>query len=292
MGFKSVTISVLILAFSSNAYSTGKGSNPNGKPFIELAGQIVEVEGEISSLQDQVDSLVGRVDSLESKVMANEGAIASLQNQNITLQATVDAYGSTTDSLQSQLTALEAENDNLLAQIEAGDANLQTQVDENNSLIISLQMSLSDISDLQAQIDNNANLISMMSSEIQQIQQGLALKQTIISGNCPDGFAVQAINTDGTVVCTSAGGEGSVTNLTSVFVVGQYDVAPNATHTTQDFCPTGYLASGAGLWWAFNVDIIGFYAVTGSGGVSYGFYRVRNHTNYITTYITATTCIK
>ena len=291
MGIKSVTLSVLILAFSSNVYSVGKGSNPNGKPFIELAGQIVEVEGEISSLQDQVDSLVGRVDSLESRVTANEDTIASLQNQNITLQATIDAYGTTTDSLQSQLTALEIENVSLLAQIEAGDTNLQNQVDENNNLITSLQMSLSDISGLQSQIDNNANLISMMTNEIQQIQQGLALKQTIISGNCPDGFAVQAVNDDGSVVCTSTGGTGSATNLTSVFVVGQYDVAPNATHTTQDFCPTDYFASGAGLWWTYNVDINGFYAVT-NNGIGYGFYRVKNNTNYTTTYITATTCIK
>lgn len=276
------------LVLAANTFAAGKGSNPNGKPFIEIAGQIVEVEGEVSSLQDQVDSLVGRVDSLEARVTADETAITSLQDQNVVLQATIDAYADTTDALQLQINDIESTNVLLQGQIDAGDTLLQTQVDENQALITSLQMAINEVGDLQAQIDNNASLISILESEVDQINEGLALKQTIISGNCPNDFAVQAINTDGSVVCTANTDAGGVIpGLKSVWVVMYYDVEKQATHTTQDFCPTGYIASGAGLWWTWNFDIHGFQAVS-----NYGFYRVRNKTNYPSTYVTITTCLK
>ena len=82
---------MLIPALVFAGSTTNKGANPNGKPFIELGGQIIEVEGEVSSLQDQVDSLVGEVDSLEGRVTANEAAISSLQATSAGLQVQIDA---------------------------------------------------------------------------------------------------------------------------------------------------------------------------------------------------------
>lgn len=52
-----IMLIVISAASASTAWAastTNKGANPNGKPFVEIQGQIVEVEGEISTLQDHV----------------------------------------------------------------------------------------------------------------------------------------------------------------------------------------------------------------------------------------------
>ena len=63
-----VTTVFLMIITTPTAISAGKGTNPNGKPFVEIAGQIIEVEGEVSNLKDQMDSLVARVDTIEERV--------------------------------------------------------------------------------------------------------------------------------------------------------------------------------------------------------------------------------
>jgi hypothetical protein len=62
-----ITVAVVAAAMVTGTVfagsTTNKGANPNGKPLVEIQGQIIEVEGEVATLQDQVNSLVGRVDT-------------------------------------------------------------------------------------------------------------------------------------------------------------------------------------------------------------------------------------
>ena len=124
---KSTLLVAISAALSSTAFaasSTNKGSNPNGKPFVEIQGQIVEVEGEIATLQDQVDSLVGRVATVEDRAIANAAAIITLEATSADLQLQIDANADDIMTLQGQVSTLEAANTDLQIQINAlGDAD-------------------------------------------------------------------------------------------------------------------------------------------------------------------------
>jgi hypothetical protein len=240
------------------AFAEGKGSNPNGKPFIELQGQIIEVEGEVSTLQDQVDSLVGQVDSIEAKAQANSDAIAALQAQSADLQAQIDANADDILSLQLQVNGLEAENAALQAQIdELGDADgaLQAQIDANFAMITTLNQTIADLGiNLQDQIDNNTALIGVMQGEIDAIEELLALKQNIVDGYCPDGSAIREILSDGSVVCEQVGGGGPGTVAVTYTSKSGTALAGQFLHLNAS-CPSGYTAIGGGYSFYYQVPV-------------------------------------
>jgi len=228
------------------ASSTDKGANPNGKPFIEIQGQIIEVEGEVSTLQDQADALVGVVGTLEGRITANEDAIAALQATSANLQAQIDANGEDIVSLEAQVAALEADNASLQQQInDLGDADgvvLQAQIDANSALITTLNQSITDLGvTLQDQIDNNADLIALMQDDIDRIDAALLMKQNRVNGLCPDGSAIQSINEDGSVVCENAGGGAGGLTSVSVWSESTFEFEMYAT------CPADYVVSGCGF---------------------------------------------
>lgn len=78
-------------------------ATPNGKPFVELDGQLHEVQGAVQSLQQQLDALVARVDTIEEQVGANQDAIAALTATNADLQAQIDAGADDVADLQARM---------------------------------------------------------------------------------------------------------------------------------------------------------------------------------------------
>ena len=247
-GLLAVTITSM---FSFSVFAAGKGSTPNGKPFVELQGQIVEVEGEISSLQDQIDSIVAKVSTIEERVGANESAIASLQTQNLNLETLLLAYGSDINTLSSEVTALQQANDELQILVNAGDASLQTQIDENSLMITTLNQSIAEIGDLQSQIDNNVALMEGMQEEINAINQLLQEKQDIVDGKCPAGSSIREITASGAVVCEQddVGGSGSATGtykLRMVRVMETVDAPAHKQTHKKLWCPTGYTVTTGG----------------------------------------------
>ena len=187
----SATIGITTVGAAFAASTTNKGANPNGKPFVELQGQIIEVEGEVSTLQDQVDSLVDNVDDLQLRITANDDAIAALETTNADLQLQITANADDIASLEAQVMALENENADLQEQInDLGDADgsLQDQIDTNAGLITTLNQSISDISvSLQDQINNNNALIVIMQNQINNLNIVASHQTEIQNGVCPDG---------------------------------------------------------------------------------------------------------
>jgi uncharacterized coiled-coil protein SlyX len=291
-----VVLTALIVAgwavSASAGSTTNKGSNPNGKPFVEIQGQIVEVEGEVATLQDQVDSLVGRVETVEDRSIANADAIATLEATSANLQAQIDANADDIVILGDQVSDLEADNADLQAQIDdLGDADgvLQDQINANAGMITTLNQSITDLGiSLQDQIDNNADLIDTLQGEIDGIDAALAMKQMIISGSCPPGESIREVNANGSVVCEIDDvGTGGSTGISQVRV---YDYQSNYTYpyyyasaSAYAECPIGYALTGGGGYVAGNSGQHGSYPYNYYTNADADTYSNRTWVSYVST---------
>lgn len=231
------------------AFGAGKGGIPSGKPFIVLQDQIVEVEGAVSSLSDQIAELVEVAETMEGQIALNEAGMNSLTTESADLQAQIDANATDIDSLQATVDALEADNIILQAQIvDNGDADgaLQLLIDANAALITANQMELAGLSTLQGQIDNNSTLISMLQTQVDSINDMVAMKQDILNGTCPNGQAVMEIDgATGSITCTPVTSPTGQIERLEVWAPGQLYWTPG-NRIAHAFCPTGYTLSGGG----------------------------------------------
>ena len=259
MAVSAFTISTLTATLLPTE-AMAKGANPNGKPFVEIAGAIVEVEGEVSSLQDQIDSLVGRVETIEDAQAAMQASIVDLQAENVGLQAQINANADDVNSLEGQISDLNSEVLILEAQIaDLGDADgsLQAQIDAHDATITTLALSIDTLEgELQASIDNNNSLIAQMQQEITSIDESLALYQLLVSGSCPAGQSIRQIAADGSVVCEvdDVTGTSSVTEIRVFKFISTVAGYARGSAT----CPAGSTLTGGGFRGNFGTsDVFG-----------------------------------
>jgi len=247
-------IATLIPALAIAGSNTNKGANPNGKPFVEIAGAIIEVEGELSSLSDQVDALVGRVETIEDAQAAMEGSIIDLEAENIVLQTQINANAADVDSIEAEISTLNTAIMTLeldIAELGDADGSLQAQIDAHEATVTTLALSIDTLEgNLQASINNNTALIVLMQQEINSIQSSLELYQLLVSGSCPADQAIREIGADGSVVCEvdDTGGSGTVT----LYRVFTFTVTENGFATATATCPAGSLLTGGGFQGTFG----------------------------------------
>ena len=275
------TIVVLLVAgFPFLGANAGPaGSSAKGKPFIEIQGQIVEVMGAVSSLEDQVESLVSEVDTLEERVDANHDAIGNIQVANAQLASLISANATDVASIQTAIGIVQSNIDSLQQQAAAsqGDVSgLEQQIAENTALVLNLQSALASIqngqislqTDLQAQIVSNNVLIQSLQSQINSINSLLALKQTFLQGQCENGFALQAINPDGSIFCTAVNG-GSLQIAYAQAQGGSNFGTVGRAHAN---CPDGYARTGGGFHVPYFINVVE-QTPFGTNGIELGAYN-------------------
>lgn len=161
------------------------------------------------------------------------------------------ANGKPFQHLQEQIDAINAELD-LLA---AGNADAIAAIEAS---ILDLQQQAAA---LQSQIDDNEGDIDSLDNELNLLQAEIALKQDVLDGSCAEGSSLRVIHPDGTVICEfdDVGSTGYLSVLDVVTPL--YPVAPigGVYHLTYGYptsttmtatCPSGYIAIGGGaeLW--------------------------------------------
>ena len=287
-----------VLATAVGTTSAFAGSTPKGKPFVAINGQVVEVQKAISTIQDQIALLVGQVGSMEERLTASEGAIQDLISQNAEISALINGNITSVDQIAAKIDSLNAETATLESMLQSvgTDPDLENQVKINTELINTLSSALAGVNsgiinlegNLQSQIDNNSTLISALQSDIDQINLDLAQKQNIISGNCLDGSAVQQILENGDVVCGEAGMSGQ---LETKYSYVQAFANPNQFIQAVAICPEGYTVTGAGYASAAGWEISSIYTEIGAAG-NYAVVQATNRNSFRDDIVPVANCMR
>ena len=282
---KLLTIAVAI-TLSSTAFAastTNKGSNPNGKPFVEINGQISEVISSIEAHQAEYEAVLARVDAIEAldfqgQINAINAEITTLNNTAVSLQAQVSDLSviATTNGqdIEAMMLRLGAIDDEIVAlKTTTGDNTLAIADLEAEQLTIKESIALN-AAGLLATIDdleNNYATIDLLNARTAELEQEIALKQDDISGSCTTSGGVSAVADDGTLICNYTNSAGVLYRTTanssyidldsysyqqsytyycggwySSYCTGYRTVYVNGSKSARATCPAGYTIAGGG----------------------------------------------
>ena len=276
-----------ICLFSTLAFAASLGSNPKGKPFIEIAGQIVEVQNDIDTLeaahQDLVDAVAALDLDLQGQINAINAEIAALQAKDVDLQASLNTVIAALDAQGSTINTLLQDLSNVNTDI----VTLSNSVGDNELAIANLEAQqgaiLADIAALDANIvtaitgiGDNLLLIEMLEFDIADLE---ANKQNDIDGTCPVGTSVTTVRDDGSLACAVTNSAGIVIsqrifgpfldmdNFTIVTfhchpVIGFFcipEVHQNLQRISKESflnCPSGFTVTGGGYSLNGNANLL------------------------------------
>ncbi|WOH38066.1 hypothetical protein RI844_02175 [Thalassotalea fonticola] len=277
---KSIICLSLAALLSTTALAGNNGSGPNGKPFIELAGQIVEVQSDISTLEDEHDALVAQVNKLEldlqGQIEAISAEITTLKATDASLQASLQSkisalaeQGTAIDALISALTEVNSDLITLANTAEDNATAIESLETDKSAILDDIATLDGGISTAMAEIVDNATLIGMLEDDIAQLTEN---KQNDVQGSCPEGTSVVNVSDDGSLVCGDINSGGTIKTLTVISAERDYNnsvekiktcVVPSPSGGCLEFttetnynlaagpvfaeCPEGYVVTGGGL---------------------------------------------
>jgi hypothetical protein len=306
------------------------GGTPNGKPFIEIQGQIIEVQADVSSLEMRFQSLLERVTSLDLDL---QGQIDALKEEIIKLE-TIDAELQA--SLSQAVADIESQGNDIqgllsaLSQVNVQLVDLMNSTDGNSASIEALEADkaaiLADIASLDgalvtaiSEISENRALISKVEDEVTILASS---KQDDITGVCPPNTSISTVNDDGSLMCGTTNASGDVltwwvlsppVSLVNTVVetfecvrvlLGlclEYGIVTTYTYDTASIfvpCPEGYKISGGGHILAAKTaspdfDVISSHPDTVVGGEGWALaFRNRIRGNQVTKLLGEAVCLK
>jgi hypothetical protein len=215
-------LQLIILAASLSsvgvfAYAASGGS-PNGKPFVEINGQITEIKMLQISIEERLTNYFSRIISLESATDVLGQNIADLENQNYELSQYMDNLNSglmtlsgVADHINERISSLEE-----WLVLQQGDvATLEAQLNDYYQLQILIQQELSVVLvELSDRISENQEVLSTLEFGLAEMQEALKFKQDIIAGVCPEGEVVYGIGSDSSLACASAASSSEISYVT------------------------------------------------------------------------------
>jgi hypothetical protein len=211
-------LAAMLVASTWSAFAASGGS-PNGKPFVEINGQIAEVQGQIATLEERMDNIFARVEKMGDRLSSAETGISLLVQENNFLRENVESLNAGLTSMEEIIGQLKAQTFSMQAELdEYGDRTglLALEVESNQMLIGSLEASLGDeIAGLHSMIGLNAEAIAILSDAQRSLEGQLELKQKILNQTCDDGYEVRGYEA-GTLVCDKIVSKGGGIELTQV----------------------------------------------------------------------------
>ena len=245
-------VMILVSLAGSPAFAASGGS-PNGKPFVEINDQLVAVQGDIDSIKDQIESLTSRVETIEEAA----AAVSEKLDQTIAVQAALSdlvvQIEAGTTTLATAVSDLQLERDSLATQLAAlggSDEELRAQIDTNQTLILSLQVALTNgLDSVDNEIEQLNELAFYLGQEQSKIQAELDLKQSILDGACEEGEVVTAVSQEG-IQCQLVKSQTGITvfQITATSVV-PYSITNRpgviSVYEVRLGCPENSIAIGA-----------------------------------------------
>ncbi len=170
------------------------------------------------------------------------------------IKSQVEAINSKIDALVGKFDSLEQElhNTNAALMIMSGEIDSLSQDVSYLEGKANVDQETLDAVHYELQLAKDTYLT--LQNRIESLEEEMAIKQHVVSGTCPNGYAIQAVNQDGSVSCqsvvTQSGSGLSFTRSSLLF-----KVEPHYQRSGIAYCPTGYEVMGGGFAVNNNVKV-------------------------------------
>ncbi len=236
---------------------------PNGKPFIEIQGQIIEVQADVSSLEREYESILAKVSGmqldLQGQIDALGEEIDALKVIGDNLEATlaqavadIEEQGGDVQVLFSALSQVNLDIIELMKITDANDARIEALEAEKTAILADLASLDDGLISVISDISDNNLLIDRLEDEVDTLASA---KQDDIDGSCPEGTSISTISDDGSLLCATINASGVIDNyFVSDRVWLENTVTESVVCTVET--PLGCLAYGTETTFYYDLEEI------------------------------------
>ncbi|CAE6945589.1 hypothetical protein [Vibrio sp. B1FLJ16] len=264
---KNIILINMLLGATSVAHAAND-KLPNGKPFVllseqisevneqvsEVNGQVSEVENKLQALEDKYDAIIAEINTsiegLEGKISVINLKITDLEEKDAQLEEEIAQTISDLESQGTDIATLVEEYKALKAQLEALEASAVTSSElvaleaEIETVKGSITAVSTEVAGLLLDIEDNAALIALLQRDMKNLT--VAMENAIPQGECPQGQFLNAINEDGSIVCSGSDNSGANSTITTL-ISSPVEVSKNTVVPVDLACGTNQQVISGGF---------------------------------------------